>query len=51
MSAGKKKEIMYLTVVLSPKNETQLVLSDEKQEILETVSIKNGKIEVRQPAH
>jgi len=50
MSAGKPKETMYLTIVLNPKNETQLVLSDESQKIIETVSIKNGKIEVRQPA-
>ena len=41
------KETFYLTIVLGPKKETNLVLSDEKQNLIESISIKNGKIEVR----
>lgn len=51
MSQAKPKETMYLTVVLGPKKETDLVLSDENQEIVEIVSVKNGKVEIRQPTH
>ena len=50
MSSKKEIETLYLTIMLTPKKGTYLVLSDEDQNILETVSVKNGKIEVRESA-